>query len=154
MCCVLSCLVSSRHVSSRLVMSCLVCCVVLCLVLLCCCFVVVYVLFVNGMKFLDLFPNELSRKHLPLMFFIDQERRWSKTIRYRCSLYHKPCRLEIGVVSSMTPSAPLRYQRAWVLGGVWSQGWNLRALTERHHQEWSLRLNLTQHGKTHQVQTQ
>jgi len=26
-------------------------------------------------------------------------------------------------------------------------------LTEGHHQEWSLRLNLTQHGKTHQVQT-
>ena len=24
---------------------------------------------------------------------------------------------------------------------------------ERHHQEWSLWLNLTQHGKTHQVQT-
>ena len=42
----------------------------------------------------------------------------------------------------------------WVLGGVWSQGWNLKELTEGHHQEWSLRLNLTQHGKTHQVQTQ
>ena len=54
--------VASRHVSSRLVMSCLVCCVVLCLVLLCCCFVVVFVLFVNGMKFLDLFPNELLAK--------------------------------------------------------------------------------------------
>jgi hypothetical protein len=26
-------------------------------------------------------------------------------------------------------------------------------LTEGHHQEWSLRLNLTQHGKTYQVQT-
>jgi len=42
----------------------------------------------------------------------------------------------------------------WVLGGVWSQGWNLKELTEGHHQEWSLRLNLTQHGKTYQVQTQ
>jgi hypothetical protein len=25
-------------------------------------------------------------------------------------------------------------------------------LTEGHHQEWSLRLNLTQHGETYQVQ--
>lgn len=41
----------------------------------------------------------------------------------------------------------------WVPGGVWSQGWNLKELTEGHHQEWSLRLNLTQHGKTYQVQT-
>ena len=57
MSCVLSCLVSSR--------------LVLCVVLFCC----RLYLFVNGVKFLDLFPNELSRKHLPLMFFIDQERR-------------------------------------------------------------------------------
>ena len=28
-----------------------------------------------------------------------------------------------------------------------------KELTEGHHQEWSLWLNLTQHGKTHQVQT-
>ena len=28
-----------------------------------------------------------------------------------------------------------------------------KELTEGHHQEWSLQLNLTQHGKTHQVQT-
>ena len=47
----------------------------------------------------------------------------------------------------------MRNQSFWVLGRVWSQGWNLKELTEGHHQEWSLRLNLTQHGKTHQVQT-
>lgn len=41
----------------------------------------------------------------------------------------------------------------WVLGGVYSQEWNLKELTEEHHQEWSLRLNSTQHGKTYQVQT-
>jgi hypothetical protein len=35
-------------------------------------------------------------------------------------------------------------------GGVWSQGWNLKELTEGHHQEWNLRLNLTQHGETYQ----
>ena len=28
-----------------------------------------------------------------------------------------------------------------------------KELMEGHHQEWSLWLNLTQHGKTHQVQT-
>ena len=47
----------------------------------------------------------------------------------------------------------MRNQSLWVLGGVWSQGWNLKKLTEGHHQEWSLRLNLTQHGKSHQART-
>ena len=28
-----------------------------------------------------------------------------------------------------------------------------KELTEGHYEEWSLRLNLTQYGKTHQVQT-
>ena len=54
---------ASRLVSSRLVLSCLVCCLVLCVVLCC-----RLCLFVNGVKFLDLFPNELLRKHLPRMF--------------------------------------------------------------------------------------
>jgi len=40
-----------------------------------------------------------------------------------------------------------------VLGGVWSQVWNLKALTEGHTMKWSLRLNLTQHGEPHQVRT-
>ncbi|WZY99692.1 hypothetical protein YC2023_072021 [Brassica napus] len=44
----------------------------------------------------------------------------------------------------------MRNQSFWVLGGVWSQGCNLKELTEGHHQEWSLRLNLTQHGETYQ----
>ena len=35
----------------------------------------------------------------------------------------------------------------WTLGEVWSQGWNLKELTERHHQGWSVRLNLTQRGE-------
>ncbi len=42
----------------------------------------------------------------------------------------------------------------WAPGGVWSQGWNLKELTEGHHKEWNLRFNLTQHGETYQVQTQ
>ena len=47
----------------------------------------------------------------------------------------------------------MRNQSLWVLGGVWSQGWNLKELTEGHHQEWSLRLNLIQHGETYQDKT-
>ena len=30
---------------------------------------------------------------------------------------------------------------------------DLKELTEGHHQEWSLWLNLTQHGKSHQART-
>jgi hypothetical protein len=33
------------------------------------------------------------------------------------------------------------------------ESWNLKELTEGHHQEWSLRLNLTKHGKSHQART-
>jgi hypothetical protein len=40
-----------------------------------------------------------------------------------------------------------------VPGEVWLQSWNLKELTEGHHQKWSLRLNLTQHGKTHPART-
>ena len=35
---------------------------------------------------------------------------------------------------------------------VATQGLNLPKLTEGYHQEWSLELSWTQHGKTHQVQ--
>ena len=45
-------------------------------------------------------------------------------------------------------------QSLWVPGEVWLQSWNLKELTEGHHQEWSLRLNLTQHGKSHPARTQ
>ena len=75
-------------------------------------------------------------------------------IRYRRSLNYKRCRLKIRkyymddftsilweIISIQTP------------GGVWSQGWNLKELTEGHHQEWNLRLNLTQHGETYRVRT-
>ena len=47
----------------------------------------------------------------------------------------------------------MRNQSVWVPGGVWSQGWNLKELTEGHHKMWILWLNLTQHRKTYQVQT-
>ena len=56
-------------------------------------------------KFLDLFPNELSRKQLPLMFSLIKNGGDQRRSEYVVVFYHKPCRLEIGVVSFMTPSA-------------------------------------------------
>ena len=49
---------------------------------------------------------ELLWKHLPRMFFSRTKVRGSKTIIYRRGLNHRQCRLEIGVVSFLTPSAP------------------------------------------------
>ena len=50
-------------------------------------------------------------KAFPTDVFIDHERRSSKTIK---SFYHEPCRLEIGVVSSMIPSAPFEISKGLV----------------------------------------
>ena len=77
----------------------------------------------------------------------------SKTIRYRCSLNHKPYRPEIGGYILRFRQHLERNHSFWIPGGVWSQDWNLKELTERHHQEWSVRLNSTQHWKTYQVRT-
>ncbi|KAI3671063.1 hypothetical protein L2E82_53600 [Cichorium intybus] len=53
---------------------------------------------------------------------------------------------------ALTPLAP--YEKSTFLGSGGEYGRkaeNLKELTEGHHQEWSLRLNLTQHGETYQV---
>ena len=74
-------------------------------------------------------------------------------IRYRCSSDCKFCYLDV----SMAPSVMLASERnrsVRALGGVWLQGWNLKELTEGHHQAWSLRLNLTQRGEPYQDKTQ
>ena len=95
------------------------------------------------------------RKHrLPMMFSLIIERKLGDqrrsdtvlvlTINYTDSESGRPFKLA---------RRRMRNQSLWVLGGVWSQGWNLKELTEGHHQEWSLRLNLTQHGETYQVKT-
>ena len=57
-------------------------------------------------------------------------------IRYHRSLNHKLCRLGIGSRLFKWPCQHrMRNQSLWVPGGVWSQGWNLKELTEGHHQE-------------------
>ena len=53
-----------------------------------------------------------------------------------------------------TPPAPLReIIECLSYGGSMVTRLKLKGIDGRAHQEWSLRLNLTQHGKTHQVQT-
>ena len=68
--------------------------------------------------------------------FINQERklgdrRWLDTIVVR---RHKRCRLGIVLFISIKKSRQhrMRNQSLWVPGGVWSQGWNLKELTEGH----------------------
>lgn len=76
-------------------------------------------------------------------------------IRYRRSLNHKLCGPTIrGSYMDDSPGSLWEIISICIPGGVWSQGWNLKELTEGHHQEWNLRLNLTQHGETYQVRTQ
>ena len=78
----------------------------------------------------------------------------SKTIRYRCSCFRKRFRLAIGwFVPRIIRQLPGN-QSFCSPGGVWLQSWNLKKLTEGHHQVWSLRLNLTQHGTTCPARTQ
>ena len=55
---------------------------------------------------------------------------------------------------SLTSPAPLREIIEYLsFGGSMVTRLKLKGIDGRAHQEWSLRLNLTQHGKTHQVQT-
>ena len=79
----------------------------------------------------------------------------SKTIRYRPSSDRQRCRPGIGGAFERKPPRHPSWETesVWVPGEVRSQGRNLKELTEGHHQEWSLRLNLTQHGATHRVRT-
>ena len=60
---------------------------------------------------------------VPRMFsLIKNECKESKTIRYRRSFYHKPCRLEIeGRLLYDAFSTSCEIKVFWVLGGVWSQ---------------------------------
>ena len=53
-------------------------------------------LLVTGEKFLDVFKDELPRKHSSRDSFIDQKRRRPTTTRYGRSVNRQPCRLKIG----------------------------------------------------------
>ena len=70
----------------------------------------------------------------------------SKVIRYRSSSSSKRCR---HVHWKQWTGRNLRVR---ALGIVCSQEWKLKKLTELHHKEWIVRLNLTQRGETYQGQ--
>ncbi|KAL5696941.1 hypothetical protein ACHQM5_031200 [Ranunculus cassubicifolius] len=53
-------------------------------------------------------------------------------------------------VTFRTPPAPYEKSKFLGSGGSMVARLKLKELTEGHHQEWSLRLNLTQHGETYQ----
>ena len=59
----------------------------------------------------------------------------------------------MGRRSYMTRSAPYEKSKFLGSGGSMVARLKLKELTEGHYQEWSLWLNLTQHGEAYQVQT-
>lgn len=86
-------------------------------------------------------------------FWWSSTKEWgSKRIRYPRSPLPKRCQLVVGACLELYQNLS-RYESLWALGGVRSQGRNLKELTERHHQGWSVRLNLTQRGKPYQGKT-
>ena len=92
------------------------------------------------------------RKHLPRLFYwLRAKVRGSKMIRYHPSSDPKRCRLAIGQCCFIELPVSFREIKVWVLREVWLQSWNLKELTEVHHQ---VRLNLTRHGKSHPARTQ
>ncbi len=52
-----------------------------------------------------------------------------------------------------TPLAPYEKSKFLGSGESTNASWKLKGIDGRAHQAWNLRLNLTQHGETHQVQT-
>ncbi|KAK7286046.1 hypothetical protein RJT34_20870 [Clitoria ternatea] len=56
-------------------------------------------------------------------------------------------------VTFRTPLAPYEKSKSLGSGGSMVARLKLKGIDGRYHQEWSLRLNLTQHGETYQVQT-
>ncbi len=69
-------------------------------------------------------------------------------IRYRRSSSCKRCRLGETNWLCLRRNQSLR-----ALGIVRCHHWNLKKLTEGHHKEWIVRLNLTQRGTTYQDRT-
>ncbi|KAI3671407.1 hypothetical protein L2E82_53328 [Cichorium intybus] len=54
-------------------------------------------------------------------------------------------------VAFRTPLAPYEKSKFLGSGGSMVARLKLKGIDEGHHQEWSLRLNLTQHGETYQI---
>ncbi len=52
-----------------------------------------------------------------------------------------------------TPLAPYEKSKFLGSGESTNASWKLKGIDGRAHQAWNLRLNLTQHEETHQVQT-
>ena len=77
-----------------------------------------------------------------------------KEIRYLRSVDYKRCRLMSRLARiGLNEAVHLRETQRRAPGGVWSQGWNLKELTEGHYKMCILWLNLTQHRKIYQVWT-
>ena len=130
-----------------------VCCAVVSLRRCVLCVVACRYLFVSDVNFLDLLKKRNTAKAFANDVFIDQQRRRPTTIRYRCSFYHKAADLWLESLASWFFQHIMRTK--W-LGFGRSMVARLKlwkASPEGHHQEWSLRLHFTQHGKTRQVQT-
>ncbi|KAL0640920.1 hypothetical protein Bca4012_103722 [Brassica carinata] len=91
--------------------------------------------------------GEQLRKHLPRMFSLIRTKvGGSKAIRYRLVSTISDADQGSADVAFRTPLAP--YEKSKFLGsGSMVARLKLKGIVEGHHQEWSLRLNLTQHGK-------
>jgi len=72
----------------------------------------------------------------------------SKMIRYHCSLDRKPCRPD-PLIRYMDDAREVLWEitSLWALGGVWSQVWNLKELTEWHTRSGSCGLIWPNTGK-------
>ncbi|GJT96769.1 hypothetical protein Tco_1092287, partial [Tanacetum coccineum] len=105
-------------------------------------------------EILGFMKDEQLRKHLPRDVYHNQERKVGGSRRHQntvlVSTINDVRPKGSAVVAYRTPAGTYGNQSFLGSGGIRSQGLKLKELTEGHHQEWSLRLNLTQHGETYQ----
>ncbi|KAG5070686.1 hypothetical protein JHK84_057340 [Glycine max] len=113
-----------------------------------------FVFIVRG-EILGFMKDEQLRKHLPRMFSLIKNESWgSKTIRSVLVSTINDADQGSADVAFRTPLAPYEKSKSLGSGGSMVARLKLKGIDGRApHQEWSLRLNLTQHGETYQVQT-
>jgi len=110
-----------------------------------------------GVKSSD--PAKTTKGESTILGFVRQwwtKVKGTKMIRYRRSLDYKRCQQNTFVWNYPffgSNKGSTEMKSLSVRGVVWSQGWNLKELTEKHHQVWNLRLNSTQHGKAYRDRT-